>query len=181
MIVGSSFGGLLSSLTFWDGVGRLVIDVLLIGVLFFVVMTVAGHAPDVWPTRRTSRARQRTQRTSEAEELAANQAASKEVAAGKAEAPPTPAAAGQRHSSEGHLEMLDKLRTTFQYQASTVVLIVFAVILLGIQRILNGPEIATILAGIAGFVLGQNKSQSDVVSAQSESLRSPAREPEVAQ
>jgi predicted cobalt transporter CbtA len=177
----SSFGSLVSTPAFWNGVGRLIIDVLLIGVLFFVVMTVAGHPPNIWPTRRASRARPGTQRESEAEEPTAKQAAAKEVAAAKVAAPPKAAATGRRQSSEGHLEVLDKLRTTFQYQASTVVLIVFAVILLGIQRILSGPEIATILAGIAGFVLGQNKSQSDVASSQSGHLHSTAGDSEAEQ
>jgi hypothetical protein len=61
MVVGSSFGGPLSSLTFGDGVGRLVLDVLLIGVLFLVVMTVAGHPPAWWTARRQSHLRTGTQ------------------------------------------------------------------------------------------------------------------------
>src|SRR4029077_20428259 len=64
-------------------------------------------------------------------------------------------------STEAHLEYLDRLKTSLQYQGSTVVLIVFAVIILGIQRVLGPTEIATILSGIAGFVLGQTKVQGD--------------------
>jgi hypothetical protein len=162
VLAGSSFGALISTIAFWDGVGRLVLDTLLILVLFVVVMTVAGHPPSMWSTRRQSRAHTEIPPTAREEPT---DAPLKEGAAAKV-SPPQGDAAPRRQSTATHLEVLDKLRTTFQYQASTVVLIVFAVILLGIQRILGATEIATILAGIAGFVLGQNKGQSDVAAGQ---------------
>jgi hypothetical protein len=154
MIAGSSFGGLISSIGFWDGVGRLVIDVLLIGVLFFVVMTVAGHEPAVWPFHHRTSSLRRAKPAGE----------TKDSAEGMSSIHASPPAARER-SSDPHLDFLASLRTSFQYQGTTVVLIVFAVILLGIQRILGATEIATILSGIAGFVLGQNKSQSELAAA----------------
>lgn len=149
-------------MAFWDGVGRLVLDTLLILVLLVVVMTVAGHPPSMWSARRQSRAHPETPPTAPEEP---KESPLKQGVAAKVP-PPRGAAAPRRQSTATHLEVLDKLRTTFQYQASTVVLIVFAVTLLGIQRILGATEIATILAGIAGFVLGQNKSQGDLASSQ---------------
>lgn len=68
---------------------------------------------------------------------------------------------GRSASSEQHLDYVDRLRTSLRYQGSTVALIVFTVLILGIQRVLSASEIATILSGIAGFVLGQSKSQSE--------------------
>lgn len=53
--------------------------------------------------------------------------------------PSKPRSLSSRTTSESHLEFLDRLRTNLKYQGSTIALIVFAVLLLGLQHVLDGP------------------------------------------
>ena len=75
--------------------------------------------------------------------------------------PSKPRSRSSRPTSESHLEFLDRLRTNLKYQGSTIALIIFAVLLLGLQHVLDGPEIGTLLAGITGYVLGTSRGGSD--------------------
>ena len=152
MLAAGSITDILNNIDFWRGVGRFLIDLFLVFALLTTVLAVSGHPPRTWPFSRSR---------------------SEGGSAGEQNPPkaPTPAIGGtdQTHSrpasSERHREYLDQLGTALKYQGSTVVLIVFAVILLGFQRVLAGPEVATILSGIAGFVLGQTKSSTPEVQA----------------
>jgi hypothetical protein len=56
VLVGSSFGGLISTMSLWDGAGRLAVDTLLILAVLAVVITVAGYRPSMESTTRQSRA-----------------------------------------------------------------------------------------------------------------------------
>lgn len=51
----------------------------------------------------------------------------------------------------------------FLLEFSTVIVIIFTVLILGILKILEGKEIATILAAIAGYVLGKASSSTKQV------------------
>jgi hypothetical protein len=62
---------------------------------------------------------------------------------------------------DSHLEFLDRMRTNLRYQGSTIALIIFAVLILGLQHVLDGPEIGTLLAGITGYVMGTSRGGSD--------------------
>ena len=148
MLAAGSFLDILSNLDLWRGVGRFLIDAFLVYALLMIVLSVSGHPPKAWPFSglfsRTG--------TSSAVRAQPDPRHNKEhTTAGRVRTTPT---------TERHLEYLDQLSTALKYQGSTVVLIVFAVILLGFQRVLAGPEVATILSGIAGFVLGQTKSST---------------------
>ncbi|HEY6250780.1 MAG TPA: hypothetical protein VI685_12535 [Candidatus Angelobacter sp.] len=62
----------------------------------------------------------------------------------------------------------------FLLEFSTVIVIIFALLVLGILETLDGREIATILAAIAGYVLGKasggaKKSQEEAASQSSTS------------
>lgn len=139
---------LVTNLDLWRGAARFVLDLFILYALMVVVLTVSGHPVTSWPLHRTKK----EEPSGEPETTQAHLTDEKEV--------PRPVAK-RRQSSEQHLEVLDRLNTALKYQGSTVVLIVFAVLLLGIQHILGATEIATILSGIAGFVLGQSKTASD--------------------
>lgn len=147
MLATGTFSDIFSNLDLWRGVGRFLIDAFLVYALLMIVLSVAGHPPKAWPF---SGLFSRTQ------------------AADAGRVPPDPKHASHNSApsraavatTEQHREYLDQLSTALKYQGSTVVLIVFAVILLGFQRVLAGPEVATILSGIAGFVLGQAKSSA---------------------
>jgi hypothetical protein len=140
------FPDLFSNIEFWRGVGRFVIDAVLVYALLIIVLAVSGHPPHAWPLsslgRRGKRLPSPEEGSSDAE-MAAPLAAHRRAASAEA---------------DKHREYLYQLATALKYQGSTVVLIIFAVILLGFQHVLASTEIATILSGIAGFVLGQAKN-----------------------
>ena len=61
----------------------------------------------------------------------------------------------------------------FLLEFSTVIVIIFALVILGILKTLDGREIATILAAIAGYVLGKASTGARGVS-----VKPSSREPE---
>src|SRR5579872_2952279 len=143
IIAATSLGNLLGHLAFWRGVGRLILDVILIGGMLYIVSASLGHPislPRIWPFGKQQ---------AESPRRPAGEAAHDGDSGEAATAERTPGSA-KRRSTEAHLEFVNHLRKVFQYQASTVVLIVFAVLILGIQHVLGATEIATILSGIAG-------------------------------
>lgn len=139
---------LITNLDLWRGAARFVLDLFLLYALLVVVLTVSGHPVAAWPLHRSTDRKTRTDPNAGQVPVSAEEGMSH-------------SAGHRRESTEQHLEVLDRLNTALKYQGSTVVLIVFAVLLLGVQHILGATEIATILSGIAGFVLGQSKTTSD--------------------
>jgi hypothetical protein len=133
---------LFDSLEFWRGFGRAVIIAFLIYALLVVVLAELGVPNGLVPRRRSSTSGGGTSEREAVEDESTG------------EAPTRHATARASSSSEAHREYLDRLRTALKYQGSTVALIVFAVLILGVLRVIDGPEVATILSGIAGFVLG---------------------------
>jgi hypothetical protein len=129
---------LLGQLDFWRGVGRLVVDLALVLAMYFIVMSVSGHPVAL---RRTPRAESRKGAGGAVEPH--NEAKNPE---------PKEHAADARRLA--HLDLLADLRHSLELQGATIVLIVFAVVLLAFNRVLGGSEVATILAGITGYVLG---------------------------
>lgn len=134
-----TFSDLLGSLDFWRGLGKAVIIGLLIYALLVVVLAELGVSNALLPKRSTGRPD--PDDSSDSHDEVAHETSTR---------PPT----ASRGSSEAHREYLDRLRTGLKYQGSTVALIVFSVLILGVLHVLDGPEVATILSGIAGFVLG---------------------------
>ena len=139
---------LLAQLPFWQGVGRLIVDVLLVSFMWFTVMAISGN-PVRPPRRRTPTARTTPAAGDEQTEAAATEPIA-----------PTPKSrADADHIA--HLNLLATLRNTLKLQGATVVLIVFAVLILGFNRVIDGAEVATILAGISGYVLGTHRAASE--------------------
>jgi len=140
--------------------------VLYLGLGYFflvVVLALSGEMVQAWPLRRRGEPESKAeppagQPNVRAAEVQGDHGSEQMHARGKA----SPAI--RRVSSERHLEFLDRLRTNLKYQGSTVALIVFAVILLGLQHVLDGPEIGTLLGGITGYVLGTSRGGSDAQS-----------------
>lgn len=130
---------LLGQLDFWRGVGRLVVDIALVVAMYLIVMSVSGHPVSL-------------QRTKRADSRKVGQVGSQDqVGAGKQELKDHTAGDPRRLA---HLDLLANLRHSLELQGATVVLIVFAVVLLAFNHILGSSEVATILAGITGYVLG---------------------------
>jgi hypothetical protein len=148
-------------LDFWRGVGRLLVDLALVVAMFLVVMSVSGHP--VIPLGR----------------------ASSRGGGGQAAKPPEVGASHEAHgrrtddSTEhlAHLDRLAALRQSLELQGATVVLIVFAVILLGFNRLLGGPEVSTILAGITGYVLGTRSQTAQAGTTQPLPPPAPSEQP----
>jgi small-conductance mechanosensitive channel len=134
---------LLGQLDFWRGVGRLLVDLALVLAMYFIVMSISGHPVGL---RRTS-PRDRPKGSPAAAE---DQKDSNAHLAARVSSDPRRLA---------HLDLLATLRHSLELQGATVVLIVFAVVLLAFNHILGGSEVATILAGITGYVLG-SRSQA---------------------
>jgi hypothetical protein len=143
----NSIASLLGSLSFWTGVGRGIVDLALVYAMYLVVMTVLGH-PKPWK-RRSGAASSDTHGSSQSTET--DGAGDRRLGAR--------AAASARH--ELHLEILDNLKQSRQLQGATIVLVVFAVVILAINGVLAGSETATILAGITGYVLGARTHPQD--------------------
>lgn len=61
----------------------------------------------------------------------------------------------------------------FLLEFSTVIIIIFSLVILGVLKILNGENIATILAAIAGYVLGKAGSTSGKSDEQSKEPKNP--------
>lgn len=141
MIAEVDFNSLIRSIDFWRGVGQGIIDLALVYAMLITVLAISGETVNAWPLKRKP-----ITRTHEATKPPAD------------EAHETPAAVPRRRASEPHLEFLDQMRTALKYQGTTVVLVVFAVLLLGMQRVLSAAEIATILSGITGYVLGAQRN-----------------------
>jgi hypothetical protein len=138
---------LLGRIDLWIDVGRGLIDLVLIYAMYLVVMTVLGH-PKPWKLHT------KEPRTPETGSPRAIDGPS--VIGHKPTSPPTQSA---RHDL--HLEIIDALKQSRQLQGATIVLVVFAVLILGINGVLNGAETGTILAGITGYVLGTRPIAAD--------------------
>jgi|GEM_PF-6616156 len=135
--------------------------VLYVGLGYFflvVVLAVSGETVQAWPLPRRNTTRSKDE--SPASLDPGSFSPSKEDRHDEA-GPSKPRARSSRTTSESHLEFLDRLRTNLKYQGSTIALIIFAVLLLGLQHVLDGPEIGTLLAGITGYVLGTSRGGSD--------------------
>jgi small-conductance mechanosensitive channel len=135
---------LLGQLDFWRGVGRLLVDLALVLAMYFIVMSISGHP--VGLRRTTLRDRPKGSPAAAEDQKDAN-------------AHETKAHVTSDPRRLAHLDLLANLRHSLELQGATVVLIVFAVVLLAFNRILGGSEVATILAGITGYVLG-SRSQA---------------------
>jgi hypothetical protein len=135
---------LLGQLDFWLGVGRLLVNLALIAAMYFVVMSISGHPVRVSRPRPVPHDKDNASRT-ERDETDVGE--------------PTHHRAGDSQHL-AHLDLLANLRHSLELQGATVVLIVFAVVLLGFNRVLGGPEVSTILAGITGYVLGTRSQAS---------------------
>jgi hypothetical protein len=134
--------------------------VLYIGLGYFflvVVLAVSGETVQAWPLRRRNTTRVKDDSPA-SQDVGSVPALKEDPDKGKL---PSPKARSRRTTSESHLEFLDRLRTNLKYQGSTIALIIFAVLLLGLQHVLDGPEIGTLLAGITGYVLGTSRGGSD--------------------
>ncbi|MDQ6945537.1 MAG: hypothetical protein M3256_04530 [Actinomycetota bacterium] len=86
----------------------------------------------------------------------------REITASEHEAPRRRGDGSMEHLA--HLDHLAGLRQSLELQGATVVLIVFAVVLLGFNGFLGGPEVATILAGITGYVLGTRSQTAQALT-----------------
>jgi hypothetical protein len=146
-------------LEFWRGIGRGTVDVVLIAAAVLIVLAVLGH--DVLP-RWGAKGRSGTSlRDQPRYGDAPDHEQPHQAAAAVDTQPPQPRAPRTvAHASEAHLEALRGLNNSRMLQGATVVLIVFAVLILGFNGILTGAEAATILAGITGYVLGKAHDQA---------------------
>jgi small-conductance mechanosensitive channel len=141
-----SWVNLLGQLELWRGVGRLVVDLALVVAMYLIVMSVSGHPVAL---RRTQRADGRKGIHTIAEDP--SDAKNHE-----------PRERGADARRLAHLDLLASLRHSMELQGATIVLIVFAVVLLAFNRILGSSEVATILAGITGYVLGTRSQPAAV-------------------
>jgi hypothetical protein len=130
-----------SVLDFWRGVGRLLVDLALVLAMYFIVMSISGHPVGL---RRTN-PRDGPKGSSAAAE---DQKDSNSHVTAHVTSDPRRLA---------HLDLLATHRHSLELQGATAVLFVFAVVLLAFNHILGGSEVATILAGITGYVLGSRR------------------------
>ena len=139
-----------NSLEFWSGLGKGILVALFLYVLLVIALSQLGVTNALVPRPRR-RPPQRDKR--DGAETEPNKSVVNGQDANDDQSP-------RRTPSEGHLEFLDRLRTTLRYQGATVSLLVFSVLILAVLGILSGAEAATILSGIAGYVLGATKNES---------------------
>jgi hypothetical protein len=137
-------------LEWWRGVGRLLVDLALVAAMFWVVLAISGH-PVTFPGR-SPRRRTTTDRNSGARGRNGRGGADVEEDSGAE--PSHRSAPDHTEPYLAHLDRMHSLRVSLELQGATVVLIVFAVILLAFNGFLATSEVATILAGITGYVLG---------------------------
>ena len=163
-MVGSTFSDLMITLDFWRGVGKFLVICLLVVVMYLLVMAYSGNRVRWhwrWPWDRSSGAGQLSAHKDESTQAAADEITGGSTGVAADTSATTTTSAADRRSA--HLDLLATLRTSLRYQGSTVALIVFAVLILGIDHVLGGSEVATILSGIAGYVLGAGRSQQSGV------------------
>jgi hypothetical protein len=156
-MLGSTVATVTDSLDFWRGVGKLVVICLLIIVMYLVVMAYSGNRVRFrWPWTRSQHS-DAARRDAAHDE--SSQAAADEISGGSTGVGGDPSAPASPTDRSAHLDLLATLRTSLRYQGATVALIVIAVLILGIDHVLGGSEVATILSGIAGYVLGSGRTQ----------------------
>lgn len=149
-MVATSFSDLLSQLDFWRGVGKLVVELCLIAAMFVLVMAYSGNRLR-WRPRPTppGSGHPAAEETSGGTEGETEQLDEEKAGSG--------GGSGSDPNRVAHQNLLASLRTSLRYQGSTVALIVFAVLILGVAHVIAGPEAATILSGITGYVLGSSR------------------------